>query len=236
MSERSDRRDERGASHRREADAAHRFAWMVWVASGILVLAACSVRGARHLGQHRWWAGLGPVIPHDSFPADCNLCHVGDSWQELVPTFSFDHETETGVALVGAHSQAQCLRCHNDRGPVAVFQERGCAGCHEDRHQGTLGNDCASCHQETTWRPFGQVELHARTRFPLYGVHAETSCRRCHIGAEVGRFMPTDTACVTCHRDDLLRATNPNHVNLGLVRRCDRCHQPTTWTGAVLND
>ena len=182
--------------------------------------------------QNGWWDGHGPVLPHESFPADCSLCHEGQHWQSLNPSFTFDHEAETGVALTGAHSQAKCLRCHNDRGEVAVFMSNGCAGCHEDVHLGRLGTDCTKCHKETTWQPSGMIELHQKTRFPLVGVHTATDCRRCHIGAEVGVFFPTDTECVTCHRDDLLRAKNPNHVNLGFVDRCDRCHLPTSWNQA----
>lgn len=193
---------------------------------------ACAIQGDPTARVHRWWQGLGPVLPHDDFPADCSMCHQGTGWQTMVEDFEFDHEAETGVALVGAHERAQCLRCHNDRGPVAVFQAQGCAGCHEDIHIGTLGGDCTSCHGQETWRPEGMVELHQRTRFPLTGTHAVTSCRRCHIGSEVGRFTPTDVECVSCHRADLADATNPNHIALGWVDRCDRCHMPTTWNQA----
>ena len=90
-----------------------------------MVLACAIQRGPGDGSLHRWWAGLGPVLPHDTFPADCSLCHVGDKWNTLKPDFSFDHEQETGVALDGAHQQARCLRCHNDRGPVAVFRAKG---------------------------------------------------------------------------------------------------------------
>ncbi len=212
--------------------------WLVLGVLGYLVLACVAsgpMQSARR-DRHGWAAGLGVVVPHDSFPADCQMCHVGGDWQVLSPDFEFDHEAETGVALEGAHSRAQCLRCHNDRGPVGKFVERGCAGCHEDVHLGQLGADCQRCHEEQTWRPFGQVALHDRTRFPLVGVHASTSCRRCHIGAEVGKFVPTDTDCVTCHRSDLARANNPNHIALGFVDRCDRCHQPTTWNQAEIGN
>ena len=51
-------------------------------------------------------------------------------------------------------------------------------------------------------------------------------------GAEVGRFTPTSAECVTCHVDDLNRTTN--HVGLGWVDRCDRCHIPTFWKQAVI--
>lgn len=182
--------------------------------------------------QHRWWSGLGPVLPHDSFPADCSLCHLGEDWHELRESFDFDHEAETGVALLGAHANASCLRCHNDRGPVASFAARGCGGCHEDVHIGQLGQDCLKCHQRQTWEPIGMLAQHNRTRFPLVGVHAATACRRCHEGAEIGRFKPLSTECHTCHAADLARANNPNHIAFGWTRNCDECHVPTTWSQA----
>ena len=203
---------------------------------GVLVayvgLACVSGVVSRKPGKHEWWDALGPVIPHETFPADCQLCHVGDKWQELAEDFTFDHAAETGVELHGAHDKASCLRCHNDRGPVEVFTEQGCAGCHEDIHQGQISPDCTACHNENTWRPTGQILWHNQTRFPLIGAHANTSCRRCHPGAEVGRFTPTDTECLTCHQDDLANALNPNHAGLGFVDRCDRCHIPTVWQQA----
>ncbi len=208
--------------------------WLALASSLGLVVAACVSREGG-VEQRMWWGGLGPVLPHDTFPANCSLCHVGTGWQSLAEDFHFEHELETGYALHGAHARAACLRCHNDRGPVTVFAAQGCGGCHEDIHFGQLGADCASCHQEENWRPVGQLELHARTRFPLLGVHASTACHRCHPGAEVGKFLPTDTECVTCHQSDLFRANNPNHIALGWVDRCDRCHLPRTWQQAEID-
>ncbi len=185
---------------------------------------------------HGWWDGLGPVVPHDTFPADCALCHVGEDWQALSDDFEFDHAAETGVALEGAHERARCLRCHNDRGPVAAFQAQGCAGCHEDVHLGQLGPNCGDCHTDRTWDATAQFEGHFHTRFPLIGMHAATACRSCHPGSTVGRFVPTDTECLTCHVRDLARANNPNHAALGWTDRCDRCHLPTDWNQAVLDE
>ena len=210
-------------------------------ALGLLALlglaGACLVgdgaRAPRTAALHGWWAGLGPVLPHDDFPADCASCHLPDTWHELVDDFSFDHEAETGVPLPGAHGQAQCLRCHNDRGPVQEFAALGCVGCHEDIHRAQLGQNCQSCHGQQTWQPRGRaLTLHAKTRFPLVGVHASTSCRRCHEGGEVGVFLPVDVACVSCHTDDLQNADNPNHIALGWVDRCDGCHKPVIWNDA----
>lgn len=195
-------------------------------------LFACMGADPRAGARHRWWSRLGPVLPHEEFPADCSLCHEGSGWKDLRDDFSFDHLAETGVALEGGHASAQCLRCHNDRGPVDVFAARGCAGCHEDVHQGDLGSDCARCHDERGWRPDDLYAQHTRSRFPLSGAHARVACHRCHPGASVGNFVPNDPSCVTCHRKDLARAINPPHLALGYVDRCDRCHLPTDWRQA----
>ncbi len=198
-------------------------------AATAVTIAACVGADPRAGARHRWWTGLGPVLPHESFPADCGICHEGSGWNTMRADFDFDHAKETGVALEGAHAQAQCLRCHNDRGPVDVFAAKGCGGCHEDVHGGDLGSDCARCHQPDTWQPSGQLEAHARSRFPLSGAHSRVACHQCHPGAFVGNFVPNDPSCVTCHRADLARANNPPHLALGFVDRCDRCHLPTDW-------
>jgi len=218
----------------------NRLLFLIALFGSSLVVSGCARKektGDRgEAAVHRWWSGLGPVLPHDTFPADCSLCHVGEGWSTLTLNFSFDHEKETGVPLVGAHQQAQCLRCHNDRGPVATFAAKGCVGCHEDFHMGTLNQQCTQCHNQDTWWPHGQVEMHNRTRFPLTGAHAAVSCYRCHPGARVGKFVPADPECLTCHRDELQAAVNPPHIGLGWVDNCDRCHVPTRWNQATVRE
>jgi len=204
------------------------------VVACIVALAACVGPDPKSGERHRWWARLGPVLPHDTFPADCKLCHLGEGWNVLTSTFEFDHLARTGVALRGAHADARCLRCHNDRGPVAIFAAQGCVGCHADVHQGDLGPDCTRCHDESTWAPTDAVTLHQRTRFPLTGAHTDVACHRCHPGSSIGNFLPTDTECVTCHQRDMLRTTNPPHVGLGWTDHCDRCHMTTSWHQAEI--
>jgi len=199
------------------------------------VLGAC-VSAATRPGTgslHRWWSGFGPVLPHDGFPADCGLCHLPGRWDAIREDFSFDHEQRTGVPLPGAHAEAQCLRCHNDRGPVSLFNARGCGGCHDDVHQGDLGPNCSQCHQQRTWDPLRTTFAHGRGRFPLTAAHAAVSCHRCHPGARVGNFLPADTECVSCHADDVANTTNPPHVPLGWTDNCQRCHFPTRWEQAT---
>jgi hypothetical protein len=201
-------------------------------ALALLVTLACVGRWSADVPVQGWWGERGPVVPHDAFPADCSLCHAGDGWTEIRSDFTWDHALETGVALVGAHAEAQCLRCHNDRGPVALFAARGCAGCHEDAHRGTMGGDCQTCHDQETWRPDEVIEIHARTRFPLIGAHAAAACWRCHPGSQVGNFSPVSAECITCHQSDLALALDPDHLAQGWVDDCGDCHVPTTWEGA----
>ncbi|MEZ6016771.1 MAG: hypothetical protein R3F49_16760 [Planctomycetota bacterium] len=182
--------------------------------------------------QNGWWSERGLVIPHASFPADCRLCHVEGAWSELRADFTFDHAAETGVPLEGAHAAAQCLRCHNDRGPVQAFSQRGCIGCHNDVHQGARGTNCGDCHGQQDWRVDEEILAHAATRFPLLGPHAAAACRDCHVGIEAGVMEPLDTSCASCHTKDLSRALEPNHVALGWTASCDDCHQVSTFGAA----
>jgi len=182
-----------------------------------------------------WWHERGPVVPHDSFPADCSLCHQGDDWTTLRPDFRFDHADETGLELLGAHKAAECLRCHNDRGPVDTFAARGCAGCHEDLHRGQLGKNCESCHDETDWRPSEQIALHDATRLPLVGAHAAAPCWRCHKGAQVGDFSHASVECLSCHQAALAQTTKPDHILQGFSLNCEDCHDSISWNNALFN-
>jgi hypothetical protein len=182
-----------------------------------------------------WWKERGPVVPHDSFPADCSLCHTSDGWRSIRADFAYDHGRETGHPLEGAHARAECLRCHNDRGPVQAFNARGCGGCHVDPHRGELGSTCETCHGEDDWRVPGAIAEHDRTRFPLVGAHAAAACWRCHPGAQAGNFSRADTACLACHAADLARALQPDHAAQGWIDGCERCHVPIAWGGGAFN-
>ncbi len=213
-----------------------------WILSSVALLGlllalgvACATTGREGTPVQGWWAGRGPVIPHEKFPADCSLCHEGKGWDRIRADFIFDHAKETGVALEGAHRAAECLRCHNDRGPVEMFAARGCGGCHEDPHRSQMGPSCESCHEQASWRPSELIATHARTRFPLVGAHAAAACWQCHPGAQVGNFARADTSCESCHAQDLARATSPDHVAQGWTSDCQRCHMPVAWDGAAFS-
>ncbi len=193
-----------------------------------LVLTNCEAL----LPQQAWNGDWGPLVPHESFPGECSLCHQTDGWDRVKDDFTFDHAAETGFALVGSHEDAMCLRCHNDRGPVEEFASRGCGGCHIDPHRTQLGADCEQCHDEMSWSPNGIIEQHASTELPLMGGHLAAPCEACHPGSDHGEFRGTPALCEICHAGDAARASAPDHLSSGLTSDCGRCHTPFGWQGA----
>jgi len=185
----------------------------------------------RELPRESWSRRWGPLVPHRTFPGGCGICHVTDRWDTVRDDFSFEHEKETGYRLAGAHANAACLRCHNDRGPVMSFASRGCGGCHPDPHASAMGLDCQRCHEQFDWRPTGLIAEHANTRFHLVAAHAVVPCESCHLQASVGQFRGAPVQCELCHQRNLAQAVSPDHVANGWTTGCERCHTPTGWSG-----
>jgi hypothetical protein len=206
--------------------------WVILlIISLISLIVSCHFRNQRQ-GWNRKW---GPVVSHKTFPGDCGICHVSDDWHTIKTNITFNHEKETGYALKGAHKEASCLRCHNDRGPVADYIARGCAGCHPDPHASSLGLDCEKCHGQTDWAPTGLIAEHTQTRFPLVGAHAVVPCESCHLQAATGQFRGAPVQCELCHQRELAEAKSPDHLTNGWTTDCERCHTPVGWSGSGFN-
>ncbi len=149
------------------------------------------------------------------FGADCKSCHNEKAWSPA----KFDHGKHTPFPLKGAHATAQCSACHGDEllRPLAT----ACFDCHkaQDVHHGSLGSDCASCHNETGWRTKIRFD-HDLTRFPLSGLHAAVACEACHVSQS---YKDAKTDCASCHKAD--------DVHLGrFTARCESCHTASGWT------
>ena len=118
----------------------------------------------------------------------------------------FPHEVGTGFALNGAHADLKCDECHklslvsdDSTGKIqetfaSEFQSYlgmgdTCAGCHQDPHVPSQGEDCAKCHSEVKWDDLPEFD-HKETRFPLNGAHADpkVKCEDCHL--ETGESPP----------------------------------------------
>ncbi|MFN7996251.1 MAG: cytochrome c3 family protein [Bryobacteraceae bacterium] len=150
----------------------------------------------------------------------------------------FDHKT-TGYLLEGSHAGLSCTKCHNpshistaDRKRIMVkdlsrtFQglHPACLTCHEDRHAGQLGKDCARCHNTVHWKPILSFD-HNATKYPLTGRHEQVECNKCHRpmanDAKVIQYTSLNFAtCAGCHQDPHRGA---------FEARCESCHTTSSW-------
>ncbi|MGH8138757.1 MAG: cytochrome c3 family protein [Steroidobacteraceae bacterium] len=148
--------------------------------------------------------------------AQCADCHTTADWVSQ----KFDHQRETGFALLGRHAHIGCADCHRS-GNLKEHIPKDCAGCHQsdDRHASRLGPGCAECHGNSLWRVSDFDHL-ARFKFALEGVHADLDCHACHTG--VAREQKLGTDCLDCHRAD-----EPHGGTLG--KKCEQCHAPSKW-------
>lgn len=146
---------------------------------------------------------------------ECADCHKPTEWPET----SFDHEEQSGYALLGGHADAECLACHVDY----RFENTptDCYACHveDDPHEGLNGKDCAFCHTVRDWEQL--LFDHAKeTGFALLGRHDEIACNDCHAG---GKFdEPLEQECVSCHLAD------DEHEGLNGTA-CGDCHTSEDW-------
>jgi predicted CXXCH cytochrome family protein len=197
-------------------------AWLVWICIGAAGVSLAAERKS-----------LPPMVPHGKFSQDCSQCHVPKNWTTMRPDFKFDHAKETGFPLRGAHVYARCTQCHNDRGPVKKFSARGCAGCHPDPHNASLGMNCEKCHTEISWRPSNSIADHSQTAFPLTGAHIAVDCQRCHARAALRDYKGASIQCFSCHQTDYRRA--PNHVRFNYPPTCGDCHSTSSFSTARMN-
>ena len=152
------------------------------------------------------------------FGAKCESCHDAKGWRPS----TFNHDTDTNYPLQGKHRLPRCVDCHTGM----LFRDKlptACVECHrkDDKHRGSLGNDCAACHTERQWTETGRFD-HDRSAFALLGKHKTTACRDCHRSANY-KEAPSD--CYACHRKD-----DRHEATLGT--KCADCHLESDWKTA----
>lgn len=155
------------------------------------------------------------------FGEKCETCHGTRDWK----TVDFNHDTDTKYALRGKHRGVKCDGCHTGH----LFKDKlttACNDCHkkDDKHKGSLGTTCESCHNERTWKETGKFD-HERTNFPLLGKHAKAECKDCHKST---MFKEAPSACIECHRKD-----DKHEGNLG--SKCKDCHSEQDWKKTVFD-
>jgi hypothetical protein len=152
----------------------------------------------------------------------CNTCHAehfgrkADLINMQVETFNHDW---TRFPLEGKHEPLACAGCHKT-GEKFRKAKTACVSCHkeDDFHKGALGEKCSDCHKPQSWR---QIETfdHAKTDFPLLGLHTKVSCNSCHLNQT---YEFKDTGCVSCHKAADVHAGKNGD-------KCDNCHAVEGW-------
>jgi hypothetical protein len=147
---------------------------------------------------------------------DCARCHTERDWKEKA---GFSHE-KTEFPLLGKHATVPCKECH--KSPLFKEAPKACIGCHakDDRHKGSLGDQCQSCHNERDWKKTSFD--HAKTTFPLLGKHQKTECGACHKSAN---YKQTPKDCFACHQRD-----DKHEGQQG--KACASCHDEKAWRPA----
>lgn len=147
--------------------------------------------------------------------SDCATCHSETSWAKI----HFDHDTDAGFILGGAHAKTACATCHKQPTPVAS-PPVSCAGCHkqDDPHLGQLGDGCGQCHGDLSWTAGVRFD-HEFTSFPLLGAHKGAVCADCHKSRA---YLDVSVSCVGCHSNDDIHEGR-------MGKDCAQCHNPSDW-------
>lgn len=143
----------------------------------------------------------------------CTDCHTEKDWQST-------RDFHKNFTLTGVHYALACDECHTDRRKLSGMSTN-CMTCHQkdDVHSGTLPN-CGDCHRQQFWE--NADFKHSMSQFPLRGAHRTLNCVDCHGR---GIYQGTPSACVSCHLQDALAVTAPNHSGFTNLNSCTDCHK-----------
>ncbi len=162
---------------------------------------------------------------------ECRTCHTEHKGRNanLAPLNikTFDHD-KTDFPLTGAHKRSDKVQCNSCHESKKKYREAplACAGCHQkaDKHKGSLGADCGSCHVDRDWK---EAKFdHSKTGFFLKGKHADVTCKNCHADPE--RFKGASQECVSCH------VKVDKHLGV-YGKKCETCHVERDWKGIEFN-
>ena len=145
----------------------------------------------------------------------CGACHSAVSWRDI----AFRHDRDTKYPLVGRHVATKCDACHVGN----MYKDKlssECYSCHkkDDKHRDQLGRQCEQCHDTLDWKKTVRFD-HAKSRFPLLGIHLRTECKSCHV---TPAFRDARRDCVGCHVKD-----DQHKGRLGAD--CSTCHNARAW-------
>ncbi|MFM1872986.1 MAG: hypothetical protein RL398_2408 [Planctomycetota bacterium] len=210
---------------------------------------SCHAPIAKQLAER---TGLHGAVP-DELRSRCEACH-GEHHGDASPLIAAHGWTRLGIATVGdydhrhvtfglegAHRGLACDRCHREADAAApptggrfLGLSQQCTSCHEDRHRGAFGTDCASCHGQE--RPWAEAPRFPHESFPLVGAHGRAKCAQCHPEAGARsvvalREQPLQArGCADCHDNPHGEPPLPVlALRLPRAADCLRCHTTEDW-------
>lgn len=157
----------------------------------------------------------------------CNTCHTEHKGRNakivILDKAKFDH-TKTDFPLLGAHQDKQKVKCSDCHKEKKKYREAPitCNGCHQkdDKHKGSLGPDCKSCHIERSWKEAKFDHSLEKTHFLLKDKHQDVKCSKCHLTQ--GTYKNAPLECVGCHKKD-----DKHKGRYG--KKCETCHVERGW-------
>jgi hypothetical protein len=158
---------------------------------------------------------------------ECRTCHTEHKGRDakivVLDTKTFDH-TKTDFPLLGAHQKQEKIKCRDCHEAKKKYREAPseCNACHrkDDKHKGSLGTDCKSCHNERDWKETKFDHSLEKTRFVLIGKHADVKCSKCHV--DPAKYKGAPHECVACHLKD-----DKHKGQYG--KKCETCHTEKDW-------
>ncbi|MBI5944761.1 MAG: hypothetical protein HY864_10370 [Chloroflexi bacterium] len=159
----------------------------------------------------------------------CAACHSPNGWKPA----TVDH-SKFAFHLDGKHATVACASCHQNN--VFKGTPQDCASCHtkDDAHNGTLGNQCGTCHSPAGWSPV--TFDHNKVSFKLTAHKTKSdgsafACKDCHVN---GYSKPFDqNTCGNCHLQ-INQAFSTEHF-LTFGTNCMACHDGVESLGSGFN-
>jgi hypothetical protein len=192
------------------------------------------VPGVNCIDCHRanYMATTNPNHIQSGISEDCQQCHPMNAFQW--ENASFNHSI---FPLTQGHSTVKCSDCHKDKNYTSTPTD--CYSCHSqnfiaaknpDHVLSGFSTSCQTCH---TLSPGWQPANFDHSAFPLSLGHSNVNCIDCHKG---GNYATTPTDCYSCHQQNYLATTNPNHTTAGIPTNCQTCHTTNPgWQPATFN-
>lgn len=173
--------------------------------------------------------GLHGRIPEQEC-RECHTEHKGRGAKIVVfDTKGFDH-AKTDFPLLGAHQKQEKVKCKDCHETNKKYREAStvCNDCHRkvDKHKGSLGTDCKSCHNERDWKETRFDHTLEKTHFALKGKHADVKCSKCHVTPD--KFKGASHECAGCHLK-----VDKHKGQYG--KKCETCHVERDWKKIVFN-